>query len=102
MLFGNVERDEGFTGQRIDPAGAAQEFKIVKLFVRRYFAGLWNGNLLGQQQAASITRVADAFGNAGAPSEPSGGESVLKQQRDIKLLRPKFLGQTLAAAQARV
>jgi len=86
MLFGNVERDEGFTWQRIDPAGAAQEFKIVKLFVCRYFAGPWNGNLLGQQQAAPIARVADAFRNAGAPSEPSGIKGVLEQQGDVKFL----------------
>src|SRR4029077_2023484 len=90
-FVGNIEGYEGFTGQRIDPAGAAQEFKIIKLFVRRYFAASWNGNLLGQQQAASVARVADAFGNPGTPSEPSGIKGVLKQQGDVKLLLSQLL-----------
>src|SRR6266478_6187701 len=100
MLLRDVERYEGLAHQRVDPACTAQKLEIVKLFVGRNFTSLWNGNFPGQQQAAPIARITDAFGDTGAPGEPGGIESILEKQGDVELLRAKFLRQTFTLAQA--
>src|SRR6266853_1472602 len=45
--FCNFELHRMFVRQCVDPAGAPQQFQIIKLFVRLYFAALWHPNSLG-------------------------------------------------------
>ena len=86
----------------IEPAGAAQQFKIVELFVRWDFAGLGYGHGLCEEKAAAVARVADALRDARAPREPGGIESVLQQECHVELLRAQFTRQMLPTGKASV
>ncbi len=86
----NLEGDVRDVGELVEPAGAAEEFEIVKLFVRGNFAGLGNGYGLGEKEAAGVAGVADALRNLRAPGEPGGVEGVLEKQGDIEFSGAKF------------
>src|SRR5208283_1287846 len=79
---------------------AAQEFEVVKLFVRGDFAGLGHGNWFCEKKAAAIAGVTDTFRNLRAPGEPCGVEGVLQKQGDVEFLCAEFAYEPGAAAPA--
>src|SRR5208282_339114 len=86
--------------QMINPTGASQQFKIIKLFVRGNFVGLGHSDRFRQKEAAAIARVADTLWDSRAPGEPRSVKSILQQQRNIEFLRAQFASQLRAAAPA--
>ena len=76
--------------QLVEPAGAAEKFEIVELFVRGDFAGFGDRDGFGEKESASVAGVADAHGDLGAPGEPGGVKGVLKKQGDIEFSHAEF------------
>jgi hypothetical protein len=66
--IGDAESNVRFVGELIEPTGAAEEFQVIKFFVRRDFAGLGDGYGFGEEEAAGVAGVADALGDLGAPN----------------------------------
>src|ERR1051325_8906952 len=77
VFLRNVQSDETFIRKRIDPACPANKLQVIKLFVWRNFPRLRNRNRFRQEKASAVARVADAFRNAGAPSQPRSVERIL-------------------------
>lgn len=67
---GPVETDEGFGGEAIDEAGAAEQLEVMEALVGRGVAGGEARDAVGEHPAAAIAIEADAAGDAGEP----GGE----------------------------
>src|SRR5579872_602104 len=78
--------------QFIEPTDTPKQLKIIIRFVRGDFASARNANGASEQEAASVPRIADAFRDSGAPSEPRGGECILQKQGGIEMLAPKLGG----------
>src|SRR6266850_788283 len=102
LHFGNSQSNETFIGKRIHPSRAAKKLKIEELLVRGNFAGFRDGHRLGEEKAAAIASVSDAFRNIRAPDKPGGVKRVLQQEGDIEFLRAKFVRQPLASGNAGV
>ncbi len=62
-----------------------EKLEVVIRFVGGNFARFGDGDRTGEEERAAIAGVADALGNAGAPHEPGGGESVLEEDGDVKV-----------------
>src|SRR3989442_11468640 len=92
--------------QALKPANAAKEFEVIVSLVRRHLPTPRSWYRASEQKAPSIARIADAFGNPGAPSKPRRLKGVLKQHRDVKAFPAQFGRQPLppghAAMAARV
>ena len=88
----DVQGDERFVGERIQPARATKEFEVVELLVCRNFAGLGDGDGLGQEEASAIASIADALRDVGAPGEPGGVKCVLQEQRGVEFAGTEIMG----------
>src|SRR6266699_67066 len=102
LIFWNVQANERFVLHGIQPARAAQEFQIIKLFMRGNFPVPGDRYGLCQKKAAPVTRVSDAFGNIRAPGQPRGIERILQQQGHVELLPAKFHHYPLTAGKPHV
>src|SRR6266852_1449124 len=74
----NSFKEALLVAKMFNPTGPAQKFEIVEFFVYGNFAGLGNRDRFGEQQPAAVAGVTDALGNARAPGQPRGIESVLQ------------------------
>ena len=64
------------------------------------FAGLRDGDRLGEEEPARVAIVADAFGNAGQPHEQSGIEGVLQKNGSVKMFAAEQSGEFAFGSQA--
>src|SRR5271166_454618 len=90
VLLGNVELDERFFRQGIQPASSPKQFEIIILLVNWNFSRLRNRHCFCEKKAATIPGIADAFWNSRAPGNPSRLKSILKQQSHVEFLRAEF------------
>ncbi len=97
---GDLEGDVRVVGERIDPAGATEEFEVIKLFVRRNFAGFGNRNGPGEEEAARIASVPDSLWDMGVPGEPGGIESVLEKESHVQIASTQIFDQQFPAPKA--
>ena len=84
----------------LNAPGAPQQFKIIKLLVRWYFARFRNAHGFREKQAAAIARITDALRDARPPSQPRRIKSILQEQRHVELLRAKLPGKAFPPGQA--
>src|ERR1700694_880772 len=79
-----------------------EQFQIVKLFVRGNLAWFGNRKSLGEEKAAAVAGIADAFGNIRAPGEPRGVKGILQKKSHVEFLCAKFRREMLAAGKSGV
>jgi len=96
--IGDVKGDVRFVGELIEPASAAEEFEIVKLFVGGNFTGLGTGMVWSEEVSERRGRSRCA-GDLGAPASQAaskrfGGEGA------IEFAVAEFVDEFFAAAPA--
>ncbi len=100
LRIGDLQGDVVYFGETVEPTGAAQQFKVIKLFVGGYFTGLGNRYGIGKEKAAAVACVADALRDLRAPGKPCGVEGILKKKSNIEFPGAKFHSKLIAATQA--
>ena len=97
LRIGHLQGDVIYLGESVEPTGATQQFKVIKLFVGGDFTGLGNGDGIGKEKAAAVACVADALRDLRAPGKPCGVEGVLEKKSNIEFPGAKLPSKLIAA-----